>query len=270
MISTGKVTVQATVEGLVRHPRTRAQLESGALNETMADLALTAAMPESNPIEIQRVNVVGETPPIQLTHYLAVAIAIIFTGFTALVGSASLLQEKTRWTLQRMYVTPTRPGIILGGKTLGTYLNGLIQIGVLIGGMAAMEWVSSSRPDQVSRINLCGLAILVLAVAAAATGMGVAIAGFARTYNRAANYGWAILLLMGLAGGIFFPVELFPRPFDLLSRVTFHYWAMNGYLKLASGGNTISILPHGLILAAMGWLFFAIGSYLLRRRIEFL
>ena len=92
----------------------------------------------------------------------------------------------------------------------------------------------------------------------------------ARTYTQAANYGLALLVLMGLAGGIFFPVELFPQPFDLLSRLTFHYWAMAGYLKLALGGSAISILPHVLILTTMGLLFFTAGSRFLRRRIEFL
>lgn len=270
MISTGEVTVRTTVEGLLRHPRTRAQLESGTLNETIADLALTAAMPESNPIKIQRVNTVGQATQIQLTHYLAVAIAITFTGFTALVGSASLLQEKAQWTLQRMYVTPTRSWIILGGKTLGTYLSGLIQMGALIGGMAAVEWISSSGPGQGPKINLLGLSVLIFSVVAAATGIGVAIAGFTRTYAQAANCGRAVLLLMGLAGGIFFPVELFPRPFDVLSRITFHYWAMNGYLKLASGGSATSILPHVLILGIMGLLFFSVGNWFLKRRIGFL
>jgi ABC-type multidrug transport system permease subunit len=72
---------------------------------------------------------------------------------------------------------------------------------------------------------------------------------------------------MGLVGGVFFPVEMFPRPFDLLSRATFHYWAMDGYLKLALGNGALSVLPHALILTAMGLVFFAAGNWLLRRRI---
>ena len=269
VISTAETTVRATVEGLAHNPRTRAQLESGVLDETLADLALTAAMPESNPVKVRRVKDVGQSARLELTHYLAAAMAILFTGFTALIGSASLLQEKAQWTLQRMFITPTRPGIILAGKTLGTYLSGLIQIGVLIGGMAAVERILGSGPGQAANINLLGLSMLILSVVAAATGIGVAIAGLSRTYAQAANYGRAVLLLMGLAGGIFFPVELFPRPFGVLSRVTFHYWAMDGYLKLALGGSAISILLHVLILGGMGLLFFTIGSWFLRRRIGF-
>jgi ABC-2 type transport system permease protein len=269
LISTGEAALRTTLKAFVQDPHTRSQLESGALNEPIAELALTAVMPASNPIKIQRVSDVGQPAQIKLTHYLAAAIAISFTGFTALVGSASLLQEKAQWTLQRMFITPTRPGVILGGKTLGTYLNGLLQMGVLVVGMSAVEWLLSSNPSPGPRIDLLGLAVLIFAVVAAATGVGVAIAGLARTYAQAANYGRAALLLMGLAGGIFIPVELFPRPFDVLSRITFHYWAMNGYLKLALGGSVIGILPQVLILVMMGLLLFAVGGWLLRRRVGF-
>ena len=219
MISTGEVTVRTTVTGLHRNPHTRTQLESGTLDEAIADLALTAALPESNPIQIQRINTVRPSVQVKLTHYLAATITIMFIGFTTLILSAMIFQEKAQWTLQRVYITPTRPGIILAGKTLGTYLTGLIQMGVLIGAMAALEWILGSSPGQGLKINLLGLSTLVLAVVAAATGVGVAIAGLARTYTQAANYGLALLVLMGLAGGIFFPVELFPQPFDLLSRL---------------------------------------------------
>jgi ABC-type uncharacterized transport system permease subunit len=64
------------------------------------------------------------------------------------------------------------------------------------------------------------LALLIPAVAAAAAGIGMTIAGFAGTHIQAANYGRAVLLLMGLAGGSFFPVELFPEPVQTLSRLT--------------------------------------------------
>jgi ABC-2 type transport system permease protein len=270
MVASGEVAVRTTVQGLVSNPYTRTQLEVGMLDEAIADLALTAALPESNPIQIKRIPPAAQPAQVKLAHYLAASIAIMFVGFTALMVCATLFQDKAQWTLQRMYITPTQPGIILGGKILGTYLAALIQMGVLVGGMAALEWTLGSGAGDGPRIDLPGLTMLILAVVAAATGVGVAIAGLAGTYTQAANYGRAFLVLMGLAGGIFFPVELFPPPLDLLSRLTFQYWAMAGYLKLALGGGAISILPHSLVLTAMGLLFFGIGSRLLKRRIGFL
>jgi len=157
----------------------------------------------------------------------------------------------------------------LNETSVGTYLNGLIQMGMLVGGMTAVERLLSRGPSQGAQLDPLGLLVLILAVVAAATGLGVIIAGFARTYTQAANYGRAILLLMGLVGGIFFPIELFPRSFDVLSCVTFHHWAMDGYLKLSLGGSVVSILPHTLILTAMGLLSFTIGSWFVRRRVGF-
>jgi ABC-2 type transport system permease protein len=248
----------------------RARLESGSLDEALAEIALAAAMPEPYPIGVRRLKSVGTSAHLELAHYLAAALAITFTGFTALIGSASLLQENAQWTLQRMHTTPTPSGIILGGKTLGTYLNSLTQLCVLMGGLMAWQWLRANGLELEPEVSLPGLAVLALAVAAASTGVGTVIAGFSRTYAQAANYGRALLVLMGLVGGIFFPVELFPKPVALLSRLTFQYWAMDGYLKLALGGSAASIVPHVVVLVAMGSLFFVIGSRFLRRRIGFL
>ncbi len=270
-----EATLYTTVKALAQHPRARADLKVGALDKALADLALTAALPESNPINIKRIQAIPPAPQVRLTHYLAAALAISFTSFTALMGSASLLEEKSGWTLQRMYVTPTRPWIVLGGKTLGTYLNSLIQMAAMVGGVAALERIRfdtatlGSSADQ-GTVGMLSLTLIILAAVAAATGLGVTVASLARTYVQAATYGRAVVLLMGLIGGIFLPVALLPGPFDLISRLTYHYWAMDGFLRAAVGRSVVSILPHVSILWVMASSFFIIGSLLLKRRIEFL
>ncbi len=266
-VSIWEATVRAAAKGLMDDADVKAQLRSGELNEMLAELALAAGRPASNPIKIRVLPGVGQSTEIELTHYLAAAIAIFFSGYTALLGSASLLRERAEGTLQRMLTAPTPPGIILGGKTLGTYVKGLIQMVALVGGLAGLEWALKSGPTQVPRIDPIGLSLLILALVAAVTGVGVAVAGLCRTYTQAANYGAAALLVMALAGGIFFPVDLFPKPMQALSRVTFHYWAMGGYLKLARGGSVVDVVPHVAILGAMGLALAAIGGSLLRRRL---
>jgi ABC-2 type transport system permease protein len=271
MISAGEVTVRTSIKGLAGYPRIRTQLESGALDRAIQEMALAAVRPESNPIQVQRIEMDNVLAPARLgfTHYLAAALAITFAAFTALVGSASLLQEEAQGTWQRMVVTPTPTGIILAGKTLGTVLNSLLQMGVLIGGLTVLEWLRKGGPGQGPSVDVAGLSALVLAVAVASTGVGVAIASLSRTYAQAANVGRAVLVLMGLVGGIFFPAELFPRPLTLLSRATFQYWAMDGYERLSAGATASGILPHILILFGMGLLCFALGGWVLKRRLGF-
>ena len=278
LIASGEVTVRTTVSGLSRSPHTRALLRSGLLNDALADLVRRAVLPDANPIQVQRA-----IPPAvlskegwgdDLAHYLAAAIAVFFSGYTALVASAWLLQEKEQGTWQRTLITPVPPGILLAGKALGIYLKVLIQLSVLFGSVLVMEWLLSGSPpspltkgDEGEMLEGWELALLIPAVAAAAAGIGMTIAGFAGTHIQAANYGRAVLLLMGLAGGSFFPVELFPEPVQALSRLTYHFWAMDGYSRLALGGSAVAIWPHVLVLTAMGLLFSAVGGWFLHRRI---
>ena len=269
MISTGEITARTTAQGLMAYPRARAELQAGQHDEAMTELVRVAVMPASTPIRVQLVSGVEQRHRLELAHYLAAAFAVFFTGFTGLIASASLLQERAQWTLQRMLCTPTRTGIILAGKALGTYLKGLIQIGVLLGSMTFVEGIKGGSRMPQPAIDPLGLFLLILALAAAATGFGVAISGLARTYAQAGSYGRGILVLMGLTGGIFFPVELFPGALQAISRATYHFWAMDGYLKLATGGNVITIMPHLLVLGAMASLFFALGGWRMWRREAF-
>jgi len=268
-ISAGVVTIRTTADGLLGNPRLRAQLMAGELDEALIGLAVDAALPAANPIQIRRLSPASQPAPLRLTHYLAATIAITMLGLTSLLVSATLFQERVQWTLQRAYITPTRPGIILLGKTLGVYLVGLVQVTALIGGLALLEWMPGKGDSAGGlRLDLPGLASLVCAVVLAATGYGAAIAGAARSYAEAALLGGTLLIVLGLAGGIFFPVELMPGPLHLLSRGTPQFWAMDGYLRLARGEGAAAIAPNLLVLIVFGLVTIAAGAWLTRRRIE--
>ena len=266
VVSARKIVVLTSVQALLEQPRTRAQLTAGLLNRELARLQADAARPETNPIQLQRAAPIA--PQISLIRYFAGALAIFFGGLTALMASASLLQEQAQWTLQRMVATPTSMQIILGGNALGAFLNGVLQMVVLLAAIAAVEWITSSGLQQDDRIDLLGLALLIAATVAAATGVGMLIGGLARTYAQAANVGRALLIIMGLIGGVFFPVDLLPAPFQFLSRCTYQYWAMDGYLRLVAGGAARSVLPNLLVMAVMGLLLFGAGTWFVRRRLS--
>ena len=267
-LSTRRITVQTAIEGLVQRPHTRVQLMSGALNDAIRDLQQEAGTLSANPIDLVRPVEPIAVPPVRLVRYLATSIAVLFTGFTGLIGSASLLQERAQGTWQRMLITPTRSLTLVVGKLLGTYVNGVIQLATLVGAIAAVEWVLGGGGGADAGVSLLGLLLLILSTVAASTGLGLVVAGLATTHAQAANYGRALLLLLGLLGGVFFPTTLFPLLFRGLSRVTFHYWAIDGYLRLARGGGMVDILPHLLALTAMGVVFVALGHGLLRRRLR--
>lgn len=276
-LSAAEATASAAAHGLLADARLRSQLREGRLDAALADLARAAAAPEAMPIQIVVKPADSGLPRLALARQLAAAIAIFFAGFTGLLASAVLLQERAQWTLQRMAVTPTPPWVILAGKTAGIYLKGLIQIVVLLGCIAALEWLQRTPTSPIYRsanpplaLDPLGLGLLALALVAATTGFGAAIAAQARNYAQAINYGLGILALMGLIGGIFFPVNFFPPVLQAASRLTFHFWALDAYTRLALGAGAAAILPHLVALVSMGLLAFAFGVWSLRRPTPFL
>jgi ABC-2 type transport system permease protein len=274
LISSGQIALRATIEGILGFPRARAMLRNGRLNDDLADLVSAAVSPDRQPIRIQSLPAAGHPARIKLAHYLAASLAVMFIGFTALMISAGLFQDKRQGTLQRLLVTPTRPEAVLGGKFLGAYLAAVLQLGLLAGGLAALERLFGGAGGAVSAaanpagIDPAGLAVLILTTAAAAAGIGAAVAGLSGSYVQAANTGIAALVLMGLMGGVFFPVDFFPAPLHLLSRATFHYWAVAGYVKLELGGGAAGVLPHALVLTTMALAFVLVGGRRLKRRLE--
>lgn len=272
-LSTAEATATAAARGLLASPRHRSLLREGQYDAALTDLARTALAPEANPIRIAVEPTADGLPRLALARQLAAAIAIFFAGFTGLLTGAVLMQERAQWTLQRTAATPTAPWIILAGKALSNYLKGLIQIAVLLGCIAVLEWLQRTTASPIYQAtNLpavpdpLGLSLLALALVAATTGFGAAIAAQARSYAQAINYGLGGLAVMGLIGGVFFPVAFFPPLLQGASRLTFHFWALDAYTRLALGAGVVTILPHLAVLTSMGLLAFALGVWSLRRR----
>ncbi len=271
-ISTSTIAVNSTVSAIVRaipsNPALGLQLASGGLNDTIAGIARAAAQPGANPILIQQVDVAGEQVGFDPLAYFSPGFAIFFMGFTVTVGSASILQEHRRWTLQRMVTTPTTNATILGGKMLGTYIGGLLQMIVLILAMILVGRILEGPEANIWGNDPVAIAILTLCAVAAATGVGIAIASFAKTEEQAGNLAAFILFTMGLVGGVFFPTLTMPEFLQFLPRLTFHFWGMNGYTELAAGGNVMSILDNAAALLVIAGIFFTIGLVQFNRRLD--
>ncbi|HOD05897.1 MAG TPA: ABC transporter permease, partial [Anaerolineaceae bacterium] len=65
-------------------------------------------------------------------EYSAPSLAILFMMFTLSAAGRTLLIERDHGTLPRMLVSPTSRAEILGGKLLGNFLTGLLQMTILI------------------------------------------------------------------------------------------------------------------------------------------
>ncbi|HSL27226.1 MAG TPA: ABC transporter permease, partial [Acidimicrobiia bacterium] len=166
--------------------------------------------------------------------------------FTAQVGLLSLLEERRDGTLARILSTPTRPWSVLGAKALVSVVFGVASLLVLI---VAGRLIMGARWG-----DPWGVCALVLAAVLAAVGISALTTGMARTPEAAGNIQGVVGTVLGLLGGVFFPIGEDGGILAGLSALTPHHWFMRGLADLSGGQGPQAALPATwpLLLIALG------------------
>lgn len=192
--------------------------------------------------------------------YSVPSMAILYLMFTINAAGRSILTEKNQGTLPRMLVTPTTATHVIGGKMLGAFLTGVLQMAVILFGgtlLYGIQWGS-----------IPGLIILTLAVVAAATGWSMIIAAFSRTPGQASAIGTAITLTFAAAAGNFLPRGALPEWLQNASLITPNGWGLEGYTNLSIGNGFMSIVPAIVALFSMALILFFVSSLIFRRQYQ--
>ncbi|MEJ2737898.1 MAG: ABC transporter permease [Anaerolineae bacterium] len=212
----------------------------------------------STSIALNNVTTGGKQVSFDVLALLSPGMALMFLMYTVSNGGRTLLAERDQGTLPRLLVSPTTAVEVLGGKMVGIYLTGTLQMLVLIGGTSMLFGVRWGDSDAVQA--------LVLAAVFAAVGWGMFITAIARTPSQVSMVGTAVMLTFGILGGTFVNLDAMPAWFRYISKITPNAWGLEGFTTLALGGTLPDILTPILALLAMGLILFAIAVLLFNRR----
>ncbi|HZW03533.1 MAG TPA: ABC transporter permease [Anaerolineaceae bacterium] len=190
--------------------------------------------------------------------YMAPSMAIMFLMFTVTAGSRTILAERQGGTLPRLLASPTHPGQVLGGKILGIFLIGVLQLAILA--FASRVLLDLSWGDPLA------VAALIAAVVFGATGWGVLLAAYARTPGQVSVTGSALALIFAGAAGNFVPRVNLPEWLRQISLISPNAWGLDGFAELIAGGRLTDILPAVGALAVMGVVLFAVALIIFRRQ----
>ncbi|HEX6934037.1 MAG TPA: ABC transporter permease [Streptosporangiaceae bacterium] len=185
---------------------------------------------------------------------------LLFMFLTAMTGSVALIEIRRLGVPRRMLATPTPPGTLVAGETLGRLLVGLIQALVIIVGSALLFGVNWGQP--------AGVAAIVLLFGLVAAGFGILVGTLFRNEQQA--MGLSLLLGLGLAalGGCMVPLEVFSPTLRKVAHITPHAWANDAFAKLIGQGASIgAILPQLEVLAAYAAVLLILATWRLRRTI---
>jgi ABC-2 type transport system permease protein len=172
--------------------------------------------------------------------------------------TASVLQEKREGTFRRLLAAPLSRAVMLAGKLLPYYLINLIQIAIMLGASRWLFGLSLGRSPF-------ALVTVSLAVAAAATGLGVLVAALVRTEAQAGGLTVLLLLTMSALGGCFVPRFIMPDWLRTLGLLTPHAWALDAYQDLLVRGYGLrEVWPKVGALTAFAAAFFGLGVWRFR------
>ncbi len=218
--------------------------------------------PSSAAFSYQLENVSAATKQLDGTTYFSAAMAIFFLFFTVQFGVLGLLEEERDGTLARLKAAPIGRLSVVGGKAILAFLLGVISMTTLV--------VATSVPFLLNADwgAPFGVALLVVAGVLSAVGIMGLVASAAKTPEGAGNMGAIIAVVLGMLGGVFFPLG---QGDDLLSKLTFltpHAWFMRGLADLADAAPWTAALPATGALLVFAGVTGSIGLVLLRRRLE--
>ncbi len=255
-VEVGRVGGEVAVTQLLASGRIQVQEIAAIGQQTGQSQADRAG--ESTAIQLSSVTSAGDEVRFDVLAVLAPGMALMFLMFTTSNGGRTLLLERHQGTLPRLMVTPTRVPQVLAGKTLGTYLTGVVQMLLLI--------LASAIFFQVQWGNPLAILVLVLAAVAGAVGWGMLITALARTPGQVSAIGSAVMLTFGILGGTFISIETMPGWFQALTKITPNAWGIDAFTTLALGGGLQDILTPVFALLLMGAALFGVAALLLNRR----
>ncbi|MGD8997900.1 MAG: ABC transporter permease [Anaerolineae bacterium] len=221
-------------------------------------------------IAVQREDLVGEervvTPSGVAFACIMPAFATMFAFFLIGTMAESILGEKEAGSFRRLLAAPMHPGTVVAGKMLAYIGVVFLQMVVLLGICAALLQMPLGRSPL-------GLVVLTLALALAATGLGMLLGAVAQTPKQAGSMGLLLGFVLAFASG-FIPMPIritggvaeVSLPSEGLgfyaSQLTPHVHAYNAYLKLLlDGAGLADIWPNVVVLFGFGVVFLLLGLW---------
>jgi ABC-2 type transport system permease protein len=257
-MAAGSVSGRVAASSLIMAGRLDPAASMQALLQTVAPV--TGAVRTEAPIELEVESLGRQTNSggFDWLSYMAPSMAVLFLMFTMSTASRSILAEKQYGTLPRMLVSPTSRASVLGGKMLGVYCIGLLQMVVLI--------LSSRLIFNISYGPLLLVLPFTLVLVAAATAWGMLEAAFSKSSGQANALGWALNLVFAALAGNFVPRTAYPAWLQKLGLLTPNAWGIDSYYKLIHGGTFADILPALLVLGGMTVVIFLVAVLVFRKR----
>jgi ABC-2 type transport system permease protein len=223
-----------------------------------AELAAAIELAQAAPPAVVVGDLVAADRQLDGVSYLAAGMAAFFVFFTVQYGVIGLLEERKQGTLPRLLAAPIASWSVEVGKLIGAATLGLLSMTVLAVAsrlLLGADWGPAG-----------GVALLVVSLVVAAVGLMAFVGSFARTAEQAGNAQAIVAVVLGLAGGVFFPIPGDSLPLRVAAAASPHGWFIRGLGDATAAGSWTGAIPAALAIVTFGLVAAIPATLLLRRR----
>ncbi|MCE9571920.1 MAG: ABC transporter permease [Deltaproteobacteria bacterium] len=180
--------------------------------------------------------------------------AVLFGFFIALICALSFDEERRTGTWRRLLAAPVPRWKLLIAKLVPYVAVSVMQLGILFGFGAAVFGMKVGG-------SIPALVVLCVAVACAATSLGLLIASLSATQKQISSLGSFVVLVMGLLGGCMVPRAIMPHLIQTIGLAVPHGWALDGFytLLVRDGAGFVDVAPQIAAVFGFAIVFAAIG-----------
>ena len=155
----------------------------------------------------------------------AAGIAVLFLLFSSTGNAATLLEEAETGTLDRIMVGKANIFHIIGGKWLGIFLLGMVQISVMF------LWAEVIFKIQLWK-HLDGFFVMTCCTSAATASLAILMATLCNSRPQLNAVSIVLILSMSAMGGSMIPRFVMSDRMKEIGQWTFNAWALDGYQKV--------------------------------------
>jgi ABC-2 type transport system permease protein len=224
-------------------------MAEGAIGDATRTGELSAAaLAQPPPVDLVPIETDGRGE--DLSSYYAVSLSVFFLFFSVQFGVLSILEEREGGTLDRILMAPIAKSAVMVGKMMSSLVIGILSMVVLVVATSLVGGAEWGDPFAVGILIVVGV---VVAIA-----LAMLVAAIAKTAEQAASYASAAALVLGLLGGVFFPIS---RAGGLLARVSWlspHRWLLDGFRDVSYGAGIGDLGPT---LAVLGVFTVLVGGF---------
>ena len=211
---------------------------------------------------MEREHVAGQNAALNNVAYYAGAVAFMFLLFAAAQSAIGVLDDRDAGILDSIAAGPGGVGVVVNGRFLFLFLQGLIQATLIFG----VAWL-------IYGVDVPGNAgpwfMITVSSAVLAAGLGLALVTGCRTRARAQVLPTVVILIISAIGGSMVPRFFMPEWLQQLGWLTPNTWALEAYSRLFwQGEPAMSLLPICAGLLATGLSALALSHWFGRQLVR--